>query len=97
GPKAGALLRDAAMKSLAIALVFVMVYIAFRFDMRFAPGAVLALAHDAILTFGALTLLQREISLTTVAALLTIVGYSVNDTVVIYDRVRENLGTLRGT
>lgn len=97
GPKAGALLRDAAIKSLAIALVFVMVYIAFRFDMRFAPGAVLALAHDAIVTFGALVLLQREISLITVAALLTIVGYSVNDTVVVYDRVRENVGKLRGT
>ncbi len=97
GPKAGALLRDAAIKSIAIALVFIMVYIAFRFDLRFAPGAVLALLHDSIVTFGVLILLQKEISLTTVAALLTIIGYSVNDTVVVYDRVRENLGKLRGT
>lgn len=96
GPKAGALLRDAAIKSIAIALVFVMVYIAFRFDLRFAPGAVLALIHDAVVTLGLLVLLQKELSLTTVAALLTIVGYSVNDTVVVYDRVRENLGKMRG-
>ncbi len=96
GPKAGALLRDAALKSIAIALVFVMVYIAFRFDLRFAPGAVIALIHDALVTLGILIALQMEVSLTTVAALLTIVGYSVNDTVVVYDRVRENLGKLRG-
>ena len=96
GPKAGAQLRDSALKSIAIALVFVMVYIAFRFDLRFAPGAVLALVHDSIVTVGVLTALQKELNLSTVAALLTIVGYSVNDTVVVYDRVRENLGKLRG-
>lgn len=96
GPKAGAQLRDSAFKSIAIALVFVMVYIAFRFDLRFAPGAVLALVHDSIVTVGVLTALQKELNLSTVAALLTIVGYSVNDTVVVYDRVRENLGKLRG-
>ena len=97
GPKAGAQLRDSALKSLAISLVFVMLYIAFRFDLRFSPGAVLALMHDAIVTVGVLTLMQRELNLATVAAILTIVGYSVNDTVVVYDRVRENLGKLRGS
>jgi preprotein translocase subunit SecF len=97
GPKAGAQLRDAAIKSIAIALVFIMAYIAFRFDLRFAPGAVIALAHDALVTVGILVLLQKEINLTTVAAILTIIGYSVNDTVVVYDRVRENLGKLRGS
>jgi preprotein translocase subunit SecF len=97
GPKAGAQLRDAALKSIAIALVFIMVYIAFRFDLRFAPGAVLALIHDAVVTVGSLAVLGRELNLTTVAAVLTIVGYSVNDTVVVYDRVRENLGKLRGS
>lgn len=97
GPKAGALLRDAAVKSIAIALIFIMVYIAFRFDLRFAPGAVISLIHDAAVTVGILVLFQKEINLTTVAALLTIVGYSVNDTVVVFDRVRENLGKLRGT
>ncbi|HTM46460.1 MAG TPA: protein translocase subunit SecF [Polyangiaceae bacterium] len=97
GPKAGQQLRDAALKSIAIAMVFVMVYIAFRFDLRFAPGAVFGLVHDAVATVGVLVLMGREISLITVAALLTVVGYSVNDTVVVYDRVRENLGKLRGT
>jgi preprotein translocase subunit SecF len=96
GPKAGAQLRDAALKSIAIAIVFVMIYIAFRFDLRFAPGAVIGLIHDAMVTVGFLILLGREISLITVAALLTVVGYSVNDTVVVYDRVRENLGKQRG-
>ena len=101
GPKAGAQLRDAALKSIGIALVFIMAYIAFRFDLRFAPGAVIALAHDSIVTIGVLILIQRmtnrmELNLSTVAAVLTIVGYSVNDTVVVYDRVRENLGRLRG-
>lgn len=97
GPKAGAQLRDAAIKSILIALVFIMAYVAFRFDLRFAPGGVLALVHDALVTIGVLTLLGRELNLTTVAAILTIIGYSVNDTVVVYDRVRENLGKLRGS
>ncbi len=96
GPKAGAQLRDAALKSIAIALVFIMAYIAFRFDLRFAPGAVVALIHDALITVGILTLMQKEVNLTTVAAVLTIIGYSVNDTVVVFDRVRENLGKIRG-
>lgn len=96
GPRAGAQLRDDALKSIAIAIVFIMAYIAFRFDMRFAPGAVIALVHDAITVMGFLVLTRREVNLTTVAAVLTIVGYSVNDTVIVFDRVRENLGRLRG-
>jgi preprotein translocase subunit SecF len=96
GPKAGAQLRDSALKSIAIALVFIMVYIALRFDLRFAPGAVISLAHDALGTLGVLVAMHREINLTTVAAILTIVGYSVNDTVIVYDRVRENFGLMRG-
>jgi preprotein translocase subunit SecF len=96
GPRAGAQLRDAAIKSIAIALVFIMLYVAFRFDVRFAPGGVIALLHDAVGTVGVLILLGKELNLTVVAALLTIIGYSVNDTVVIYDRVRENIGKLRG-
>jgi preprotein translocase subunit SecF len=97
GPRAGAQLRDSAIKSIAISLVFIMAYVAFRFDLRFAPGGVIALIHDAVGMVGILILLGKEINLTTVAAALTIVGYSVNDTVVIYDRVRENLGKLRGS
>ncbi len=96
GPKAGAQLRDAAVKSVAIAVIFVMIYIAFRFDLRYAPGAVASLIHDSLITLGVLVLFRKEITLTTIAALLTIVGYSVNDTVVVYDRIRENLGKMRG-
>jgi preprotein translocase subunit SecF len=95
GPKAGKQLRDAAIKSVSIAVIFIMVFIAFRFDMRFAPGAVAALIHDVFLATGAMVLAQREVTLSTVAALLTIVGYSINDTVVVYDRIRENLGKYR--
>ena len=97
GPRAGAQLRDSAVKSIAISIVFIMVYIAFRFDLRFAPGGVVALTHDALGTIGILICLGKEINLTTIAAALTVVGYSVNDTVIVYDRVRENLGKLRGT
>ncbi len=97
GPRASAQLRDSAIKSIAISIVFIMVYIAFRFDLRFAPGGVVALTHDALGTIGILILLGKEINLTTIAAALTVVGYSVNDTVIVYDRVRENLGKLRGT
>lgn len=97
GPKAGAQLRDAAVKSILIALVFIMIYVAIRFDLRFAPGGVVSLAHDAIGTLGILILLGKEVNLGTVAALLTIVGYSINDTVVVFDRVRENFGKMRGS
>jgi preprotein translocase subunit SecF len=73
-----------------------MVYVAFRFDLRFAPGGILSLVHDVIVAVGAMALTQREITVSTVAALLTIVGYSINDTVVVYDRIRENLAKHRG-
>jgi preprotein translocase subunit SecF len=96
GPKVGAQLRDSAIKSIAITLLLILVYVAFRFDVRFAPGGILALAHDAIGTLGILMMLGKEFNLTTVAAILTIIGFSVSDTVVVYDRVRENLGKVRG-
>lgn len=95
GPRAGAQLRDAAIKSLLYAIAFIMVYVAFRFDLRFAPGGVIAMAHDAIITVGVFILLQKEFNLTIIAALLTIVGYSINDTIVVYDRIRENMGRYR--
>jgi preprotein translocase subunit SecF len=95
GPKAGAQLRDAAIKSIAIAIVFIMAYVAFRFDIRFAPGGIFALLHDVLIALGAMAITQREITLSTVAALLTIVGFSITDTVVVYDRIRENLGMHR--
>lgn len=96
GPKAGEQLRNAAVQSIAIALIAIMAYVAVRFDMRFAPGAVICLIHDAVVAVGALILAGKELNLTVIAALLTIIGFSVNDTVVIYDRVRENMRRLRG-
>lgn len=96
GPKAGAELRDMALKAIAITMIFVMAYIALRFDLRFAPGGIIALFHDVVIALGAMCLTGREITLTTVAAVLTIMGYSISDTVVVYDRVRENLGKYRG-
>ena len=96
GPKAGKLLRDAALKSVGIAMIFIMAYIAFRFDARFAPGAVLSMIHDVFVILLLFIVLQKEFSLSTVAAVLTVVGYSVADTVVVYDRIRENLGRHRG-
>jgi preprotein translocase subunit SecF len=96
GPKAGKQLRDAAIKSVAVAIVFIMAYVAFRFDLRFAPGGVVALVHDAMMVIGVFVLAKKEITLSTIAAVLTITGYSINDTVVVYDRIRENLGKHRG-
>ena len=89
GPKAGAQLRISAFKALAWAILAIMVYLALRFDYKFAPGAIAALIHDVIIILGCFILTQKEFSLQIVAALLAIIGYSVNDTVVIYDRVRE--------
>jgi preprotein translocase subunit SecF len=95
GPKAGAQLRNAALQSIAITLIAIMAYVAVRFDMRYAPGAVICLVHDALVAVGALMIAGKELNLTVIAALLTIIGFSVNDTVVIYDRVRENMRRLR--
>lgn len=95
GPKAGAELRTSAFKALLWAILAIMIYLALRFDYKFAPGAIAALIHDVTIIVGAFILTQKEFSLQIVAALLAIIGYSVNDTVVIYDRVREieNLNT----
>ena len=95
GPKAGQQLRDAAIQSLLYAIAFIMLYVAFRFDLRFAPGGVIAMLHDALITLGIYVLLQKEVNLTTVAALLTIMGYSINDTIVVFDRIRENMVRVR--
>jgi preprotein translocase subunit SecF len=96
GPKAGKQLRDSARNAVAIAIVFIMLYLAFRFDLRFAPGVIVACVHDAMVVIGVFIALHKEISLSTIAAVLTVVGYSMNDTVVVYDRIRENLGKHRG-
>ncbi len=91
GARAGKKLRNDGIKSLFYVMALIMVYLAFRFDIRYAPGAVVALIHDAILVIGVFALTWQEVSLTTVAALLTVIGYSVNDSVVIFDRIRENV------
>ncbi len=96
GPKAGKQLRDSARNAVALSIVFIMIYLAFRFDLRFAPGVVLACLHDALVVLGAFVVTHREVTLSTIAVVLTIVGYSMNDTVVVYDRIRENLGKHRG-
>jgi preprotein translocase subunit SecF len=96
GPKAGAQLRNTGLKSIGLAMLCIMVYIAFRFDMRFAPGVAVAVLNDAIVTSGVLIATRTEINLVIVAAMLTMVSYSTNDKVVVYDRIRENLGKMRG-
>ncbi|RZA09681.1 MAG: protein translocase subunit SecF [Proteobacteria bacterium] len=89
GPQAGAELRYSAIISVLMAALGILIYITFRFDFRFAPGIVRALLFDVISTVGVWMLLRREFNLSTVAALLTIAGYSCNDTIVIYDRIRD--------
>ena len=92
GPKIGGEMRNKAITAVIWALALIMIYIAFRFEWRFAVGAVTALAHDVLFTLGIFTLFGIEINLAIVAAFMTIVGYSLNDTIVVFDRVRENLG-----
>jgi preprotein translocase subunit SecF len=89
GPKAGAELRTSGLKAIIWSLLGIMIYIGLRFDFKFAPGAIVATFHDVAVIIGAFLITQKEFSLQTVAAILAIIGYSVNDTVVIYDRVRE--------
>ena len=91
GPKVSGELIVAGVKAVILALLAMLVYIWFRFEWQFGIGAVTALAHDVLLTIGIFSLLGLEFDLSTVAAILTIAGYSINDTVVVYDRVRENL------
>ena len=91
GPTVGAELAEKGMLAVACALLAIMVYIWFRFEWQFSIAAILALAHDVLSTVGLFALTSFEFNLATVAAILTIAGYSINDTVVVFDRVRENL------
>lgn len=95
GAKAGEKLRDDAAKSLIYAIFLVMLYLVFRFDVRYAPGAAFATIHDAIMVIGVFAVTWTEVSLTSVAGLLTVVGFSVNDTVVVFDRIRENQAKIK--
>ncbi len=95
GAKAGDKLRDDAAKSIVYAIFLIMLYLAFRFDIRYAPGAAFATIHDAIMVIGVFAITWTEVSLTSVAGLLTVMGYSVNDTVIVFDRIRENQAKLK--
>jgi len=95
GPKVGQELRTRARTAVGLSLLGMLLYIAFRFWPIYGFAALVALFHDVFITLGAFSLTQREISLTVVAALLTLVGYSINDTIVVFDRVRENLRLMR--
>ncbi len=95
GPKVGGELRRQGFLSLAATLALILVYVAFRFELAFAPGAVLALFHDVTVVVGIFVLMDREFNLPIIGALLTIIGYSLNDTIVIYDRIRENMKRYR--
>jgi len=95
GPTVGSELAQDGILAILAALVSILIYIAFRFEWRFGTGAVIALAHDVIITAGYLSLFNRELDLTIVAAMLSIIGYSLNDTIVVFDRIRENFRKIR--
>jgi protein-export membrane protein, SecD/SecF family/protein-export membrane protein SecF len=95
GPKVGADLRWQAVRATLYALAGMLVYIAFRFEWIYGVAAVVAVLHDTLITIGLFSLFSKEIDLTVVAALLTLVGYSMNDTIVVFDRIRENLKILK--
>jgi preprotein translocase subunit SecF len=95
GAKAGDRLRGDATKSIIYAIFLIMLYLAFRFDIRYAPGAAFATIHDAVMVIGVFAVTWEPVSLTSVAGLLTVMGYSVNDTVIVFDRIRENQAKLK--
>jgi preprotein translocase subunit SecF len=91
GPAAGSSLRTSGFLSMFYALICILIYVAVRFDVRYAPGAVLALFHDTVLVLGVFVVTQKQFDLLTLAALLALIGYSNNDTIIVFDRVRETL------
>jgi preprotein translocase subunit SecF len=91
GPKVGSELRSGAATAMILASLFTLIYLAIRFDWRFGAAAVISTSHDILVTFAFIKLFDLEVSLTVVAAILTLLGYSANDTIIIFDRVRENL------
>jgi preprotein translocase subunit SecF len=91
GPKVGKDLRTKALWAVLLACGGILIYVAVRFELRFAVGAVVALAHDAMIVVGAYSIVNMEVNLPVIAAVLTVIGYSVNDTIVVFDRIRENL------
>ena len=95
GPKIGSELKGKAFFAVFTAIIGILIYISIRFELKFAIGAIVALIHDVLITLGVFSILNYEISLAIIAAFLTIVGYSLNDTIVVFDRVRENMKLLK--
>jgi preprotein translocase subunit SecF len=96
GPAVGRELRNQGFKAIIYAMALIVVYVGLRFDFRFSPGVIIALVHDAVVTLGYFAFSGREFNLTSIAVILTVVGYSVNDTVVVYDRIREDQARYKG-
>jgi preprotein translocase subunit SecF len=96
GPQVGKQLRNKGIMALLWAMLFILIYVAFRFDLKFGPGALAAMVHDVIMVAGYFLVTRREFNLTSIAVLLTIIGYSINDTIVIYDRIREEMVKYKG-
>ena len=92
GPQVGKDLREKGFLSVAYAMIGILIYVSWRFELRFAIGAIIALIHDVLITLGAFSVTGREIDLPIIAAFLAIIGYSLNDTIIVYDRIRENYG-----
>ena len=95
GAKVGSQLKTDGVKAMMFAIAGIFLYVMIRFDLRFAPGGIVALTHDALLVVGAFAITGKEFNLTTVAAILTVIGYSINDTIVVFDRVRERVALNR--
>jgi preprotein translocase subunit SecF len=96
GPQVGKQLRNKGIMALLWAMLFILIYIAFRFDLKFGPGALASMVHDVIMVAGYFLVTRREFNLTSIAVLLTVIGYSINDTIVIYDRIREEMVKYKG-
>lgn len=96
GPQVGKQLRNKGIMALVWAMLFILIYIAFRFDLKFGPGALVGMLHDVVMVAGYFLVTRREFNLTSIAALLTVIGYSINDTIVVYDRIREEMVKYKG-
>ncbi|WP_331774211.1 protein translocase subunit SecF [Sulfurospirillum sp. 1612] len=97
GPKVGGELREKGMMALVMSIIVILIYVAFRFEWRFAVASVLALVHDVSIAMGAIALFQVDVNLDVLAALLTLMGYSLNDTIIVFDRIREGIGDTKET
>jgi preprotein translocase subunit SecF len=96
GPQVGKQLRNRGITAILWSMLFILIYVAFRFDLKFGPGALLSMLHDVVMVAGYFLVTRREFNLTSIAVLLTIIGYSINDTIVIYDRIREEMVRYKG-